>query len=701
MISASRSFAFLVAAIGLASCALAASGIAQSARGAHEPERRGIRKPEAPERAPGRSGEHHDGGDGLASNIVGSWEGPLTVPSLHGKVTLQLTSGGTFVISIRGDKLEGSAEGNYGLQQDRLSFNNSIYFQGGEERVVGVVTNAPVSVSKDGKLLLPLKLSMPSDDRETTVVLTRMLTHNTDRRRPDFGLMLDDDGDQTFVSATAGESTAKMTEAVRNILATPIKTVSYCIGTGVLYYPTTVGSSLGWRETPFDGKPGWERIGFTRAGLERSEDPIRVGAALLRENGRFVLLSHRISDAHFIKTPDTYPLVPRFYLENRSLIIGHARSPVAEDADYGNLLNFTHDKVRKYNLDIMFEAADRYQDVIDGLEIDFVRDPFLFPRGAERPELITKLVADVRRHLDSLSAKHGRPYYLAVRVPPSLRTATWAGLDVRAWMERNLVDVVIPAQLMTLAGDQPVREFARLGEATGVKVHPALLSRANLGWPLSRGAERAGYSGAERATVTQEDARGAAASYYAMGADGIQLYNWAARSWVASPWFKDLTKAISSRTALAGQDMVFAVPPAYYFDIEDTYEQRKQLPVALNPGASAKLQLYVGTDLTHDPAHQVVLRLGFAQASEPGLALKLQIDGKSIDIPKAATELQATPASKTARSFDPPKHYAPPYSYLIVPIDPHLVKPGSNTIAITANKPIGLVELRLAVFRGG
>lgn len=706
MTSPCRGLAFLATAIGLLMWALSASLSAQGARGAAEMERRGIREPEArkpappPEHAKDRSGERHGGHDGLASSIVGSWEGVLTGPPLQGKVSLRLTNGGTFGISIRGDRLEGAGEGSYGLRQERLSFNNSIYFQGADPHVVAVVSNATVSVTADGKLTLPLKLLTAKGDRETILVLTLTRSRSAARWRPDFGLMLDDDGDQTFVSAAAGESIAKMTEAARNILATPIKTVSYCIGTGVLYYPTTAGSSLGWRETPFDRKPGWERIGFTRAATARGEDPIRVGAALLHENGRFVLLSHRISDAHFIKTPETYPLVPRFYLENRNLIIGRARSPVAKDADYGNLLDFTHDKVRKYNLDIMIEATDRYQDVIDGLEIDFVRDPFPFPRGAERPELITKLVADVRRHLDSLSAKHGRSYYLAVRVPPSLRTATWAGLDVRTWMERDLVDVVIPAQLMTLAGDQPVQEFARLGEVTGVKVHPALLSRENLSWPLTRAAKRAGYSGAERATVTPEDARGVAANYYAMGADGIQLYNWAARSWVGSPWFRDLTKSISSRTALAGQGMVFAVPPAYYFDVENTYEPRKQLPVALKPGSSAKLLLYVGTDLTRDPAQEVVLRLGFDQASNPGLALKLQIDGKPIDVASAATELQATPASKPAHSFDPPKHYAPPYAFLHVPIDPRWIKLGSNIIEIAANKLIGLVELRLAVFRG-
>ncbi|HRK18330.1 MAG TPA: hypothetical protein PK970_05175, partial [Hyphomicrobiaceae bacterium] len=569
--------------------------------------------------------------------------------------------------------------------------------------LVAVIDDAPVRMSDNDTLEIAVPVSIrerASADGAQQHVMT--LRRSRERVRPDFGLMLHDDGDNTFIDGAAGVSTRRIEEHMRQIVDSPIKTVSYCIGTGVLFYPTRVGSSLGWRQTPFDTRAGWERIEYVRAGLARGEDPIRAGMAVLKQNGRIGLLSHRLSDAHFIKTPDTYPLVPKFYLDNRSLIIGRDKSPVQNDADYGNMLDFTHAAVRKYNYDIMAEAATRYQDVIGGIEIDFVRGQFLFPRGKgpERAYLITKLVEEVRAHLDGLAAKNKRPYYLAVRVPPSLETSMWAGLDVKTWMQRDLVDVVIPSQLMTIAGDQPVDDFVRIGRATGVKVHPAILSRQNASWPMADDPRRTGPRGNEAPAARAEDVIGVASNYYSMGADGLQLYNWAARAWVASPWFKTMTRQIATASSVTQHDAVFSVPPAYYFDVENTYEPRKQIPAKLTPGAPQQLTLFVGADPSKAAPQGVTLRLGFDVASRPGLAVRLDINGTAVPVPRAGEGLIATPASRPASSYVAPRHYAPPGSFLYVPVDPKVLRAGANTVQVVVNEPVTLMEFRLAMRRG-
>src|SRR5262249_22811295 len=148
-------------------------------------------------------------------------------------------------------------------------------------------------------------------------------------------------------------------------------------------------------------------------------------------------------------------------------------------------------------------------------------------------------------------------------VPPSLRNATWAGLDVVTWMRRALVDVVSPAQLMTIAQDMPIGEFVLAGKGNGVKVYPALHSRRQIGWPLSKMPD-ADLRNPENAQPENAYVIGAASNFLAQGADGLELYNWAARSWVKAPWFREIAEKMATRRISSGDDLVFAIPHAYY-----------------------------------------------------------------------------------------------------------------------------------------
>ena len=80
-------------------------------------------------------------------------------------------------------------------------------------------------------------------------------------------------------------------------------------------------------------------------------------------------------------------------------------------------------------------------------------------------------------------------------MPPSLRNCRWAGLEVESWIERRLVDVVSPAQLMTLAHDMPVDEFVKLAKPVGCKVYPSLYPRTGYHWDLVREPSADHYAG--------------------------------------------------------------------------------------------------------------------------------------------------------------------------------------------------------------
>src|SRR5690606_8360724 len=120
--------------------------------------------------------------------------------------------------------------------------------------------------------------------------------------------------------------------------------------------------------------------------------------------------SLRMNDSHIMRDPENYPLTGEFYLANRDLIIKDGPWPFNQKM-YANLLDYTHEKVRNYRLDVIFEAIDRNVQYIDGFELDFNRVQVFFPagKGEERAHLITDLVRKVRRKLDQVSAKQGRP----------------------------------------------------------------------------------------------------------------------------------------------------------------------------------------------------------------------------------------------------------------------------------------------------
>ena len=222
------------------------------------------------------------------------------------------------------------------------------------------------------------------------------------RPQPDFGLMFNDDGDLSFSSPDPVCAMANLQAHIHALAGTPVKTLMYCVGTDVVYYPSQATSVWGWRKTKYDtvyDNPQnedqmWaERIKNIKTGMDAGHDPIRVAGQTAKTLGMYFVPSYRMNDDHFIFDPFEYPLTGAFWLENHEQMT-IKDSPILSDDHYGNLLDFTHEAVRQYRLDILFEMIDRYGDLMDGLEMDFNRSQVLFPRGQgpKQAHLITAMV---------------------------------------------------------------------------------------------------------------------------------------------------------------------------------------------------------------------------------------------------------------------------------------------------------------------
>jgi len=307
------------------------------------------------------------------------------------------------------------------------------------------------------------------------------------RTRPDFGLVFNDDADLSFVVPDRTKSEALLQANIAALADTPVRTLVYCIGMGgdVLYYNTRVASRVGWRKAP-DEVPGSlmaKRMENARVCLAEGADAVRTAGETAKRLGLRFIPSLRMNDAHFMANPDQHSMTSEFWFKHRHEFT-IKDSPWSFQPAYGNLLDYSHAPVRQLRLDTAFEVLDRNRDFVDGFELDFNRFQVFFPKGqaAAGAPLITEIVRRVRGRLDELAREQQRPMQLCVRVPPSLADCATAGLEVERWIREGWVDLVSPAQIMTLAGDMPINDLVMLARKHGVRIHPSLYPRTS--WRL-------------------------------------------------------------------------------------------------------------------------------------------------------------------------------------------------------------------------
>jgi len=554
--------------------------------------------------------------------------------------------------------------------------------------------------------------------RLLAVVLLFPTTVAIARQVPDFGLITNADGDNAFRAETLEESQRLLRAEVDGNADVGVKTFCYSIASGseIMLYPTKVGSTWGWRKTKDDEKPEWgPRIDRNRRNMEAGGDGPRTVGEQAKKRGMYFLPSQRMNDGHYCfgTPPEEYPLTGRFWLENRDLVIKD--SPVKARPEYGQLLDYSQEKVRNYRLAQAFEAMDRYQHLMDGYELDFTRFQIFFPAGKawERRDLMTDVVRKIRQHLDELGKANNKSYTLIARIPPAPHNCQWAGLDVAKWASDGLVDVIVPSQMMNMGFEQPIDQFVKIVEGTGVRVYAGLLPRVGWSWeftPVDRPTVKDFGRPDRQLSIPQ--LRAVAMSSQSQGANGLYLFNFAHYA----TWGKVTSSPKAVRLAepqtLAMQDQVYSISKSYWYDNEDGYEYRKQLPETLTSGEAKTFKLLVGANVGDPKVRQAlrrsILRLGFRDIA-PGMTLSVKVNGKEVLTDAADAAIATTDAADaaTAKILKGQKDLA---SH-VVPItlkDLSAIRQGQNEITVRARtttaaagaKPLTLTDIDLGLFFG-
>ena len=322
----------------------------------------------------------------------------------------------------------------------------------------------------------------------------------------------DDGGTAIYLPHPYPMTLGQYYDCVDQLLGTQVDTYVLCIGEtthheagGEIQKPETTNREAHWR-----GSHNWSHL----EGLG-----IHPPTALLdraKDKGLEAIASLRMNDAHFAYSPEG-PEAPgqasQFWLENRECRIdptvdtskvlrGTAEWPLV-------LYDYSHPLVQQLFLDIIDRTFERCD--ADGLELDFMRHPYYFkPEDAPgKLDVMTDLLKRARRRLDEIGRERGRAMALGVLVPAVPDRAREIGLDVLTWIEKGLVDYVVPKHFIRFLMDVPVGEYLAASQGTSTQVYACLEN-----WPPPEAGEPIASF------------RGAAAGYLDAGADGIYVYNY-------------------------------------------------------------------------------------------------------------------------------------------------------------------------------
>lgn len=286
-----------------------------------------------------------------------------------------------------------------------------------------------------------------------------------------------------------------------------------CWGAGNtrFWYGSDVVEDLDTGQQVFETVQEWMAHTTLRSLRAAGLQPLALVCERCRRRGIHLYASLRMNDGHFAFPPPADapdPGAADFGTPHPDQLWNHQRGPQASPLtaqfwrshpEYrigrnwpgsvftAHLLDYAHAEVRAWWLRVAADIAARF--AIDGIELDFMRNPFFFQPAqvsAGRP-LMTAFVREVRETLNEAGRRRGRRLGLAARCPTSLAGCDAVGLDVETWVGAGLIDVLIPSPTRTNKFEIDLRPFAALRRGTGCQVLAGLdTAMPNQTWEQTR-----------------------------------------------------------------------------------------------------------------------------------------------------------------------------------------------------------------------
>lgn len=276
------------------------------------------------------------------------------------------------------------------------------------------------------------------------------------------------DSDGTNVYHQLSQDIPQDMREVVEELPKEVTTVMVCSNVGYCFWPTKIGS------TPARALPLLQQA--HEAGL----DPMRLWLENLKAAGKEVFVTVRMNDVH---NPTEEWNINAFRRQNPESIVGLEEVKQGKPTWMSYCLDYSSTAVRQYMLQLIGEMLSLYGDLIDGLQLDWMRFPRHLSGDADaawgKREVLTSFTANVHQLLEAT----GRRILLGARVPTLPKQARALGMDVKQWAADGHLDMLVVCPFLTtdwqvdvadwreVIGTNPTAVYAGFDLAYGEQVH--------------------------------------------------------------------------------------------------------------------------------------------------------------------------------------------------------------------------------------
>jgi hypothetical protein len=265
------------------------------------------------------------------------------------------------------------------------------------------------------------------------------------KKRPQ-RVIYNNDGCDIF-SPDAGTPEGLLAQRMEAVLNTQVDSVFYCTGATTMFsHDAKVGETYGKYPITED----WAASGGAniKALKEKGTDALKLVIEFCHQNKKEVFFTHRINDIHdaFIDWE-----LSAWKREHPEYLLGSEEDrdkyKGADVRHWWTSLNYELPEVRDYLIAIIEDVCQRYD--IDGIEIDYFRAPMFFkptfehqPVTAAQVSILTGFQRRIRDVAYREGNRRGRPILVAARVPMSVGKCRLVGIDIKQWLDNDLLDIL-------------------------------------------------------------------------------------------------------------------------------------------------------------------------------------------------------------------------------------------------------------------
>lgn len=420
-------------------------------------------------------------------------------------------------------------------------------------------------------------------------------------------------------------SVADVKAYVDSVADTQVTTFMICSGCDFPYYRSKYGRIFG------DDRNGTLDCGCDTAtykgmvtayrnhlNLEKEgTDIIDASLRRVKEKGMEAFITYRINDLHFCDTSLHCPLVYTDYW------LTHPEYWLNENVGWHSegAFDFAHKEVRERKLGIISEQLEKYGELLDGYELDFMRFIVYFKsnEGEKNTPLMTELVKAVRAEVEKQSEKYGKEILLSARVPTTLDDCMEKGLDVKEWIDQGLIDFVSIGVHFNGNPAMPVGKFKTDLGKPDVPVYATI--------------ENGGYG--YREFYSHGMYRGMASHILSKGGDGVYLFNHffteplslEEGGQVCRVIVPDLLHELGSLETLQKRNKIYCVDDG---TVQYGLRPDTPLPLTVPVEKSVTANIYVGDDPKEDKPEEAIL---FLRTDKPA-QLKILVNGELVETQK-------------------------------------------------------------------